>query len=720
MVHFTRLGLLIALLCSTAALRAQSLPDDFPTGVYIEPECFDFTGTDFFVGTDIRASQERYVAYEAPAPGMEPDTQFFRRSIDLSDLTGLADEPDALIPILNLLTINVYGRLRATESRASYLMVRVNEQDWFTFEDTLPVTEDFEWIAAPARLPKLRSGVNTIDIAILQQGTQLDKIFVTVGMDAPSGLGGEAINCGGFDFEPNVAPMAVARAEPDSGSAPLTVLLDGSDSFDDDGQIISYDWSWEGGGSASGPTPTATFTAAGTYSVSLTVTDDFRATDTDVVVVTVTEPDGGPAVSEFWLEAECAEVGSVWESVVTNQASRSLAVSATQTMRGMVPEDVPENRVRFTLENAAAGDYSLFARVNAPSGLSDSYYVRINDGEWYSWSRGFRQGQGYRWKRYPDGPVSLTAGTNIIDFAFREAGTELDKLHLNQTGVRPPVTSFGEPATNCGDLDMPTLALEAECGVRSGGWRPFNSPMASGDKAMLYVGVNRLDVPSDDVSDRALTFNFDVMEAGTYYGFLRLDAPNLGANSFWVRVDGGAWIKMWKETDGTQLLTDSFAWRTLADDGQTVAFDLAAGSHVLTVAHREPNTRLDKIILSTSTDLPDGLGAAATNCSRSQPINSFLTGPAEPALTTDAAATVVSVFPNPTSAELTLDLAGDYAGRIEVQITDFTGRQLRRLSFDKARGDLRRMLDVRNLAPGMYRLHLLEGDRSTVRSFVKL
>ena len=81
---------------------------------------------------------------------------------------------------------------------------------------------------------------------------------------------------------------------------------------------------------------------------------------------------------------------------------------------------------------------------------------------------------------------------------------------------------------------------------------------------------------------------------------------------------------------------------------------------------------------------------------------------------------MVSVFPNPTSAELTLDLAGDYAGRIEVQITDFTGRQLRRLSFDKARGDLRRMLDVRNLAPGMYRLHLLEGDRSTVRSFVKL
>ncbi|CAH0999556.1 hypothetical protein LEM8419_00856 [Neolewinella maritima] len=740
MAYFTRSCLLVAVcLCCATVLPAQGGNFNFLTGVYIEPECLNLHGTNFFVGTDVLASQERYVAYQKPPGDMPPDTQFFRRSIDIGNLSDL-DIPDIdlgslgippdldvslLLPLINLLRIDVYGRLRATESSESYLMVRVNEQDWFTFQGVIEPTDDFEWIAAPMQLPGLRLGVNTIDIAILQRGTQLDKVFLTLTGAVPSGKGGEAFNCGDFDFEPNLPPMAVARSEPTSGPAPLTVQLDGSDSFDDDGTIVSYAWSWEDGGSASGPTPMATFAAPGTYNVALTVTDDFNATDTDTVVVTVTDPAPEPTMNTFWLEAECATVGEAWETVLTEQASANQAVSATTTSRMAVPDDVPANRVRFAVPNAEAGMYSLFARVNAPDGLNDSYYVRINDGEWYSWSSGFPQGQGYRWKQYPDGPITLEGGTNFIDFAFREAGTELDKLHLNMTGEAPPVTSFGDVATNCDDQEdaATVFALEAECGIRGPGmgWQPYTAPTASNDKAMVYVGLRDKFEPVNPDPKRTLTFTIDVTVPTTYYGFVRLNAPDVGSNSFWLQVDGGDYILMGNELDGSALLTNGFEWRTLADAGTQVSFDLGVGPHTVTIVHRESNTRLDKLLFRATNTVPQGLGRAATNCTGGPPpVVTLPGGPELPALkTAQADAPEVSVYPNPTTAALTLDLTSGYAGRVVVRLTDFTGRQLRNLAFDKAGDQLRETLDVSDLAPGMYQLQLLEGDRMTVRQFVK-
>ena len=43
-------------------------------------------------------------------------------------------------------------------------------------------------------------------------------------------------------------------------------------------------------------------------------------------------------------------------------------------------------------------------------------------------------------------------------------------------------------------------------------------------------------------------------------------------------------------------------------------FNLAAGSHTLSIAYREDGTRLDKINITTSTAAPTGTGSPATNC----------------------------------------------------------------------------------------------------------
>ncbi|WP_459862934.1 PKD domain-containing protein [Endothiovibrio diazotrophicus] len=69
-------------------------------------------------------------------------------------------------------------------------------------------------------------------------------------------------------------PVADFLVTPASGSAPLTVALDGRAASDADGGIVDYQWSSSDGQSASGQQASLTFSSAGDYTVTLTVTDD--------------------------------------------------------------------------------------------------------------------------------------------------------------------------------------------------------------------------------------------------------------------------------------------------------------------------------------------------------------------------------------------------------------------------------------------------------------
>ena len=71
-----------------------------------------------------------------------------------------------------------------------------------------------------------------------------------------------------------------------------TVILDGSDSRDDDGTISKYEWKQTGGTTttitaANTSKATVVFTQAGTYYYQFTVTDNEGATGTANMVVTV-------------------------------------------------------------------------------------------------------------------------------------------------------------------------------------------------------------------------------------------------------------------------------------------------------------------------------------------------------------------------------------------------------------------------------------------------
>ncbi|WP_116127175.1 T9SS type A sorting domain-containing protein [Lewinella sp. IMCC34183] len=555
---------------------------------------------------------------------------------------------------------------------------------------------------------------------------------------------------------------------------------------------------------------------------------------------------GGPLMSSFWLEAECAMVGADWRSASDNGASNQSYVFAPDMRSTSVPPaDVPDTRVRFTVDQAESGTYTMMVRLFAPRADRDSYWVRVNNGSWFKWNN-IKCGQDFTWVTYPQ-TLSLNEGLNTVDFAFREGGTWLDKIHIDKTGGMP--TGFGDPATNCtapvnqapvasisastytgvaplavtlggggsydpdgtvvtydwtwnggsatgpdltlnlspgmydvtltvtdddgatafdvvslrvldpladsdGDgildgadncVDMPNpgqedydgdgegdacdnvtappppFFFEAECAQRSKLWRLYQDADASEGMFIAFTGCRCTDAPPASTSEYLLSYNVNITDPATYYLFLRLSTPDPGRNSFWVRVDGGDWIKMWKETDGTQLMTSGFEWRKVNDDGEAVSFDLDPGKHTIVVAPREPGTKLDKVALSPHDMAPTGLGAPAGNCelSKSQDLASMQ----QQAEIYDDALFVteeIAVFPNPTADQLTLELNDGYVGEVNITVTDMMGRTVKQVRQAKDDRYLRTDLSVRELPNGPYFLRIQQGDCQSVRRFIRM
>jgi glucose/arabinose dehydrogenase len=89
-------------------------------------------------------------------------------------------------------------------------------------------------------------------------------------------------------FAGNRPPEARLRSDATSGSVPLTVNFDASDSIDADGDPLTYTWDLDGNGTfgdATGPTAQRTFTDTASHTVRVRVTDTLGASDTAQVVV---------------------------------------------------------------------------------------------------------------------------------------------------------------------------------------------------------------------------------------------------------------------------------------------------------------------------------------------------------------------------------------------------------------------------------------------------
>jgi len=97
-------------------------------------------------------------------------------------------------------------------------------------------------------------------------------------------------------------PRAAIAASPDSGTAPLSVYLNGSGSSDDRG-IVSYSWDFDDGLTETTDAPSIEhlYQAPGIYEARLTVTDEAGQTDTASILITVLN---SPPIVSFRMSSD--------------------------------------------------------------------------------------------------------------------------------------------------------------------------------------------------------------------------------------------------------------------------------------------------------------------------------------------------------------------------------------------------------------------------------
>jgi Glycosyl hydrolases family 28 len=171
------------------------------------------------------------------------------------------------------------------------------------------------------------------------------------------------------------------------------------------------------------------------------------------------------------------------------------------------------------------------------------------------------------------------------------SGAALRIRAVNSTPLPPPGGEF--------------IWAEAENAVVTAPMQVLSDANASGGRYVTVAAGNNS--KTSPPSDGHVTVNFSVSTAGIYKVWARVIAPTVEDDSFWVRMDGGSWIK-WNEVS----LGSSWRWDEVhnSDAGDTVVtFNLAAGSHTLTIAYREDGARLDRLLITNDTTfIPGGVG----------------------------------------------------------------------------------------------------------------
>ena len=396
------------------------------------------------------------------------------------------------------------------------------------------------------------------------------------------------------------------------------------------------------------------------------------------------------------LEAECAAVGSNWLVSPNGDASNGSYVEIAPGFDGRSgpPADVAANQIRFDVDVPANGEYHLYARLNAPTDQDNSFWVRVDGGQWGRYWQGIPLGVGFVWDEVLGSPFTLSPGAHRIDFAYREDGTQFDKLILTDLDVSP--SGGDQPADNCdvGVAASSPMVLEAECGTVGDNWNVVQDSRASGGTYVtVRDGLNSTGGAPADVAENIVAYRVGAPKDDSYRIFARIVAPNGGDDSFYVRIDGGAWIQWWRG-----LRTgDNFEWREVLGG----PFDLTQGEHLIEFAYREDGTLLDKLVLSAGDAVPSGDGPAAENCDRSN-----LARPKVTLARQRVQSEGVRLYPNPVDDQLTVDLRALETTGVTVQVMDALGREVYRRD---ARGQSSLNVSVKKWQGGTYYLRILGG-----------
>jgi pimeloyl-ACP methyl ester carboxylesterase len=179
-------------------------------------------------------------------------------------------------------------------------------------------------------------------------------------------------------LNPNQTPVAVISANPTSGEAPLEVTFDASESYDPDGDEISYEWNFGDGIVEVGETVQHEFATPGNYITRLAVTDGRRGIGTSNITVAV------------FMETVQSTIGQSGGTVKTDQGScvtfppdtfpedTTVAISKLAEPIIRLRSDVEDlGSVQVTLASGSSGTQHALLIKSASSSVQDYISVQI-------------------------------------------------------------------------------------------------------------------------------------------------------------------------------------------------------------------------------------------------------------------------------------------------------------------------------------------------------
>ena len=321
-------------------------------------------------------------------------------------------------------------------------------------------------------------------------------------------------------------------------------------------------------------------------------------------------PEGrGPALKAvrlvyLWAEAEAAEVTAPVRAREDRRASGGQYVQARRNASD------GEGAVAFLFDVAQAGPYVIWGRILAPDDDENSFFVSVGDGEEEIWDVPGREKTSERWtwdpvsarrKGEPVNPVifNLEPGRHTLRVRNRETGTRLDGILItNDLSYRPRGTRPAPPPA------QPAYVwLEAEeASHQEAPLRTFEGREASAGR---YVEARGEDAETPPAGGQ-LRYAFDISWPGAYTVWGRVIARDSDEDSFWIRVDGGPWIR-WNDVRHGER----WRWDEVHDSDygkQLAQFEFSAGAHTLEIAHREGGAALDKLLITNDPHfVPEGI-----------------------------------------------------------------------------------------------------------------
>ena len=198
-----------------------------------------------------------------------------------------------------------------------------------------------------------------------------------------------------------------------------------------------------------------------------------------------------------------------------------------------------------------------------------------------------------------DGACIMGADAAPSDAGPRDAGPR-------DAGPRDAEPADVVPPADAGPPVMLELEAESADPLRAPLMR-IDDEMVSGGAYVSYAWtmdqtleqrnmLKRNAPPADDDADGLAIYSFELPAAGEYRLWGRVQVPTLEEDSFWLRIDGGAWIQWNDISHETPWHWDNV--RPFERRNEPFLIPLTAGAHQLVLSYRELGARLDKFLLT--------------------------------------------------------------------------------------------------------------------------